>query len=191
MYGPFFHFIPFLITAGYSTASAAWVYSAKSLVSMVCGPAIGNLADRCGCRRVLAIGNAVTGLGILVMLGAASPGANLSTLSVIAFVFLYGSCGGTVVSLIPALTAECVGLRRFGTVSGILLLTATVGQSLGPPVVGKLYDLSGSYALPFMAGFVLEIVAAFMTWTIFPVPGSDLVPLAPGISAVSNCGYQG
>ena len=29
MYGPFFHFIPFLITAGYTTANAAWIYSAN------------------------------------------------------------------------------------------------------------------------------------------------------------------
>lgn len=186
MYGPFFHFIPFLITAGYTTANAAWVYSAKSLVSMVCGPTIGTFADRWGCRRVLAIGNAITGIGILAMLGAAHPSARISTAAVIAFVFLYGSCGGTVVSLIPDLTVESIGLRRFGTLSGILLLTATVGQSVGPPIVGKLYDLSGSYAVPFTAGFGLEIVAAFITWRIFPVPGRDQVPLAPDLPTVAS-----
>jgi MFS family permease len=190
MYGPFFHFIPFLITAGYTTANAAWVYSAKSLVSMVCGPTIGGFADRWGCRRVLAIGNAVTGIGILVMLGAANHSARISTASVIGFVFLFGSCGGTVVSLIPALTVESIGLRRFGTLSGVLLLTATVGQTLGPPIVGKLYDLSGSYALPFAAGFGLEVVAAFITWRIFPVRGHDQVPLAPSLPVAAGYEYR-
>jgi MFS family permease len=186
LYGPFFHFIPFLITAGYTTANAAWVYSAKSLVSMVCGPAIGNLADRWGCRRVLTISNAVTGIGILVMLGATDRRAGISAASIIAFVLLFGSCGGTVVSLVPALTVETIGLRRFGTISGILLLTATVGQTLGPSLVGKLYDLSGSYALPFAAGFVLEIAAALVTWRIFPAPGSDQVPAAPSIKIAAE-----
>lgn len=178
LYGPFFHFIPFLITAGYTTANAAWIYSAKSLVSMVCGPAIGSLADRWGCRRVLAIGNAITGIGILVMLGAAHHRAGISAASVIAFVLLFGSCGGTVVSLVPALTVESIGLRRFGTLSGILLLTATAGQTLGPSLVGKLYDLSGSYALPFAAGFGLEIAAALVSWRIFPAPGCDQLPVS-------------
>jgi MFS family permease len=186
LYGPFFHFIPFLITAGYTTANAAWVYSAKSLVSMVFGPTIGSLADRWGCRRVLAFGNAITGIGILVMLGAANHSARISTASVIAFVFLFGSCGGTVVSLVPALTVESIGLRRFGTLSGILLLTATVGQTLGPPMVGKLYDLSGSYALPFATGFALEIAAAFVTWRIFPAPGCDQMPVAPSRQAAAG-----
>jgi len=186
LYGPFFHFIPFLITAGYTTANAAWVYSAKSLVSMACGPAIGSLADRWGCRRVLALSNAVTGIGILVMLGAADRRAGISAASIIAFVLLFGSCGGTVASLVPALTVESIGLRRFGTISGILLLTATVGQTLGPSLVGKLYDLSGSYALPFAAGFGLEIAAALVTWRIFPAPGSDRIPAAPSIEAAAG-----
>ncbi len=190
MYGPFFHFIPFLITAGYTTANAAWIYSAKSLVSMICGPAIGNLADRWGCRRVLAVGNAVTGAGMLVMLGAASPSPRISAAALIAFVLLYGSCGGTVVSLIPALTVESIGLRRFGTLSGILLLTATAGQSLGPPIVGKLFDLSGSYTIPFAAGFALEIAAAFVTWRIFPVPGSTRI-VAPDLPLASAYDYPG
>jgi MFS family permease len=188
MFGPFFHFIPFLITAGYTTANAAWIYSAKSLVSMVCGPTMGNFADRWGCRRVLAFGNAITGLGILAMLAAGNPNPRISTASVIAFVLLYGSCGGTVVSLVPALTVESVGLRRFGTLSGILLLTATIGQSAGPPIVGKLYDLSGSYTLPFAVGFGMEIVAAFITWRIFPAPGSDQVPAATDVAAIA--GYE-
>jgi len=185
MYGPFFHFIPFLITAGYTTANAAWIYSAKSLVSMVCGPTMGSMADRWGCRRVLALGKVITGTGILVMLGAASHSARISGASAIAFIFLYGSCGGTVVSLVPALTVESLGLRRFGTVSGILLVTATVGQSIGPVMVGKLYDLTGSYSVPFAAGFAMEIVAAIVTWRVFPVRGHDRVPLEPSLQAAA------
>lgn len=57
-------------------------------------------------------------------------------------------------------------------------------QSLGPPIVGKLYDLSGSYSLPFATGFGLEIVPAFITWSILPVPGRDQVPLTPSVVAV-------
>jgi MFS family permease len=186
MYGPFFHFIPFLITAGYTTANAAWIYSAKSLVSMVCGPTMGSFADRWGCRRVLAIGNIITGIGILVLLGAASHSGRISAASTIAFIFFYGSCGGTVVSLVPALTAESLGLRRFGTLSGILLLTATVGQSIGPALVGKLFDLSGSYSVPFAAGFGLEIAAAFITLRIFPARGFDQVPLTPPLAVAAE-----
>ncbi len=190
MYGPFFHFIPFLITAGYTTATAAWIYSAKSLVSMVCGPMMGSFADRWGCRRVLALGNIITGIGIVLLLGAASHNQRFSAAAIIAFILFYGSCGGTVVSLVPALTAETLGLRRFGTLSGILLLTATAGQSIGPALVGKLYDVSGSYAVPFAAGFVLEIAAALVTWRIFPVRGCDQVPLPPSVALAAGYEYR-
>ena len=113
----------------------------------------------------------------------------ISAASTIAFIFFYGSCSGTVVALVPALTAESLGLRRFDTLSGILLVTATVGQSIGPALVGKLFDLTGSYSVPFAAGSGLEIAAAFITWRIFPVRGYDQVLLPPPLPVVAGYEY--
>jgi hypothetical protein len=46
---------------------------------------------------------------------------------------------------------DVFGLRALGAIMGLLALGWRCGAALGPTVTGFLYDVSGSYAVPFGA----------------------------------------
>ena len=51
--------------------------------------------------------------------------------------------------LTSSLTAEVYGLRALGTISGISFLFHQVGGFVSVTLAGFLYDVTGSYTLPF------------------------------------------
>jgi len=94
------------------------------------------------------------------------------------FIVGYGSPTGTTATTIPMLLGECLGMRRFGTLMGIIGFLATVASALGPIVTGLAFDLTGSYMLPFALAAALFAGAAIIAMMIHPAPGHDRVPVA-------------
>jgi hypothetical protein len=81
--------------------------------------------------------------------------------------------GGVAVSLTPVVLVEALGLRRFGSLSGLVGLVATSGTA-GPLLVGVLYDATSSYTISYevcAAAFLVSALAA-----VFIVPMEDLRP---------------
>ena len=60
--------------------------------------------------------------------------------------------------LIPLLTAECLGLKRFGAIAGVAGVFNTLGAFIGPVMLGKIFDATGSYSGAFQICFVLSIL---------------------------------
>jgi MFS family permease len=60
-----------------------------------------------------------------------------------------GIAGAAPVALVPMVTAETLGLERFGTLFGWLGSVVTVGLFIGPLLVGWMTDVTGSYTTPF------------------------------------------
>jgi MFS family permease len=60
-----------------------------------------------------------------------------------------GIAGAAPVALVPMVTAETFGLKRFGTLFGWLGTVVTVGLFIGPLLVGWMTDVTGSYTTPF------------------------------------------
>jgi MFS family permease len=75
--------------------------------------------------------------------------------------------------------ARFFGLRAFAEVSGYLLAATIVGIGVGPLVVGKLYDITGSYAL------ALKIVEASLALSVLSIPflGPYVFGVTPSIGA--------
>jgi len=71
---------------------------------------------------------------------------------------------------------ECLGMRRFATLMGIIGFIATVASALGPIVTGLIFDLTGSYWLPFALCGAMFAAAAVISLTIHPAAGHDQVP---------------
>ena len=70
--------------------------------------------------------------------------------------------GGAV--LIPLLVGECFGLRLFGRILGLTMISATLGGAIGPVLTGRIYDVTASYQLAFVmhtVGFGLAAVIAY------------------------------
>jgi MFS family permease len=114
---------------------------------------LGFIADRWGVRPTAALAFGLILAGILLLLGAeALPVA-------LAFAIVYGFGIGAPLVVNPALTAECLGLKHFGTVFGILTLFTTGGAALGAVLTGFIFDAANSYIPALLLFVALAAVA--------------------------------
>ena len=58
---------------------------------------------------------------------------------------MFGMTAGVTSSVVPVAVVETMGLRRFGSIAGLLGLGATVGLSTGTILVGRIFDITASY----------------------------------------------
>lgn len=66
------------------------------------------------------------------------------------------------------ITKHVFGTERLGTLLGIYTAFVTMGFATGPWLMGRLFDMSGSYTPAFLIFFGLAIVAAFLMSLIEP-----------------------
>jgi MFS family permease len=141
--GTFHHLVAFLESLGYRLHSATLVVSIVLGMAALGKTAMGALGDRIGGKNALAIGFLMIAVGVFILLNA----AHVSILAL--WLVVIGIAGAAPVALVPMVTAETLGLRRFGTLFGWLGTVVTVGLFFGPLLVGWLTDVTGSYTQPF------------------------------------------
>jgi MFS family permease len=108
------------------------------------------MADRMGARQVLAFGMGLLCVSLIDLFAVGTSAFGL--IATMLFIVGYGSPTGTTSTTIPMLLGECLGMRRFGTLMGIIGFIATVASALGP------------------------LVAALIALMVHPAPGNDQVP---------------
>jgi MFS family permease len=172
----FFFITPSLIHAGFTSRNAALVQSAQNLVAVPGLIIAGILADRFSGRKVACAMLAGLGVSSLLLMEAGS-GSSAWPVYVFLFIVLFGSTAGVTAAVFPVALAELVGLKRYGTLSGIIALGSTIGMATGPLLVGRLFDVSGSYALGFEVGAAICFAAAAITLTLTMAPGVELSPV--------------
>jgi MFS family permease len=133
------HLVPYLIGLGYSSTRATTAFSIMLAMQLPGKPVLGWLADRIGIRLTMTIDVALIALGCVLLLGARH------TLPLALFVLVYGFTFGAPVPLIPMLLVDAVGLKRFGSLMGLLSLPAVIGSASGPIIAGAIFDRTGSY----------------------------------------------
>ena len=154
----FLHFIPYAQGEGFSSTSAASAFGLMSGLNFVGLVASGVISDRYSRKNVLATiyGMRVVAFGFLLL----APGA----LGLWGFAVIMGLSWYSSATLTTSLTADIYGLKNLGVLNGISFLAHQVGGSLSAVLAGILYDVTGSYAIPFTIGGVLMAwasVAAF------------------------------
>ncbi len=152
------------------------IFGAKSVFVIFGTIFLGALGDRIGARRVLAFAMLALCLSLVALLGAGSPLFGVSPWHCLRSG--YGTPTGCTSTLVPMLLVESLGMRRFPTLMGIIGFVATVASALGPLVTGRIFDLTGSYSIPFAICAGLFGLGAFITTLVYPAPGHDLVPFA-------------
>ncbi len=172
--GVYYHLVPYLIGAGYSPEHAALIFGAKSLFVTVGTIVLGGLADRIGARRVLAFAMLLLCVSLIDLFAVGSPAFGL--IAAMLFIVGYGSPTGATSTTIPMLLVECLGMRRFATLMGIIGFIATVASALGPIVTGLIFDMTRSYSVPYTLCAALFAAAALIAMMVHPVPGNDQVP---------------
>jgi len=147
------HLMPFLLTDGFNSATAAWVLSTYFIGATVAKPILGVAADRVGIRAGLCLALLMMGLSCALITRVADHRIMFTLAAT------YGFGIGGPVALMPLLGAEAFGLRRYGTLMGLAALAGTGSGVIGPIATGALFDRYGSY-LPAFTFFGVLLVAA-------------------------------
>jgi len=174
--GALIHLVPLMLRAGYTAATAALALSSVHALITVGKPTMGAVGDFIGARKALAAAFAVCALGIVLM-GEAGR-APLLVLGI----FFYAFMLATPIALVPVILLEITGSRSMGTLFGWLFFIQTIGAAIGPIMVGRVFDITGSY----LAGYTLS--AAIFSVAAIAILGCDEVymPLAAEMASAAD-----
>lgn len=151
---PFVHLIPFSNDLGLPNATAVMLFSLIGVGSTVGRFLLGSIADRIGRRLSLVImyaGAAATFAWWLIA-------ANVWQLAI--FALIYGACYGGYVAILPAVAADYFSGPNISGVIGTLITSVAVGNLIGPPIAGFIFDLLQSYTIPIFASIITSLFAA-------------------------------
>ncbi len=152
--GTFHHLVAYLEGLSYTLHSATLVVRIVLGMAAVGKAAMGALGDRIGGKNALAISFAMIASGVIILLNARQPAM------LVAWLIVVGIAGAAPVALVPMVTAETLGLKRFGTLFGWLGTVVTFGLFVGPLLVGWMTDLTGSYTTPFELCAVICVIGS-------------------------------
>ncbi|MGA8056636.1 MAG: MFS transporter [Candidatus Binataceae bacterium] len=152
--GSFIHLVQYLISIGYTLGAGTMVVGFSLGLALIGKPAMGVLGDRIGGKNALAL---------CLLLSAANTAflllARMFWVLVI-FTVVGGLTGSAPIALGPLVQVETLGLKRYGSIAGLLGITFTLGAMMGPPIVGKLADVTGSYAVSFEVCALVAFIGA-------------------------------
>ena len=170
------HFVPYAQEhVGISATLAATIFGVLTGLNVIGAIGGGWLADRYSRKNVLGTVYAVRGLAYLVLIGglvAVDRGITLPILgspglpSLWFFAILAGFSWIASVPVTAALTADVYGLRAMATISGISFFCHQIGAFVSIILGGLLYDMTGSYLLPFALAAAALVPASIASYTI-------------------------
>ena len=159
------HFIPYAEDRGMERSTAALIFAVMSGLNIVGATSAGFLSDKIGgTKNWLTLVYTMRGLAYLFLL--VSPVIGLSTAGLWIFACIAGFSWIATLPLTSSLTAEVYGLRAMGTISGITFMFHQIGGFVSVTLAGLLYDVTGSYTLPFAIIGSLLALAALSAFTI-------------------------
>ncbi|CAG2107617.1 unnamed protein product, partial [Medioppia subpectinata] len=123
----------------------------------------GYLSDHSFVNRLWLYSASLTVCGIATMFSSLAITHSLMTI----YCIVFGISCGTYVSLTSVILVDLLGIEKLTNAFGILLLFQGVASFIGPPIIGWLFDMSGSYDPGFylagcmiaMSGIMLYFIA--------------------------------
>ena len=151
------HAVPFARDQGVSLTGASLSLTAYGIGSAIGRLLGGTLSDRLGARRTIAAAFVLQIVSLVTLLSVPSRAALL--LSLIAFGAGFAASDTVIAQVVP----QVFGMRALGAIMGILTLGWRCGAAIGPALAGFLYDLTGSYRIP----FGLAPLGVLLSWALF------------------------
>lgn len=152
--GSFIHLVQYLIGIGYTQAVGKWVVGFSLGLALIGKPAMGVLGDRIRGKNALALCLLIGAANIAFLLFARHLWA------LVIYTFVGGITSAAPIALGPMVQVETLGLRRYGSIAGLLAIAFTLGAMMGPPIVGRLADATGAYAVSFEVCAIVGLVGA-------------------------------
>lgn len=153
------HLVLYLVDLGYSRSQAADALGFTVGAGILAKLGAGAIALRIPTRRLLVANTALLAFAIALLPFAADP----RLLAVAGFSFGIATSARDV--LIPLSAAEFFGARYFAEIYGVMMLAYFPGGGLGPIVLARVRDVTGSYEMGF--GVCLAILLAALAGQIF------------------------
>jgi sugar phosphate permease len=148
------HLVAFLSDAGFSDAEAARRFSAAVAVGIAGKLGTGLLADRVPKRAAAFVTFGLLAAGSLALLAVGRMPALLPV-----FLAVHGFTVAAENVVLPALVAECFGVRHLAQIYGALMLMLLPGGVAGAVFAGWAYDVLGSYWTAFATFAVLNLAS--------------------------------
>lgn len=142
------HFILFLRDEGYGVRWGSRALSILLLSSLAGRVVVGHFADRFTKKTVMAFFYLTLALAIPLLL------LHRQMLAVLGFAILFGFAMGADYMLIPLVAAECFGLSALGRILALVIMADSLGQTFGPVMAGRIFDIRHSYDL---AWFIITV----------------------------------
>ena len=165
------HVMPYLSSVGIARSMSSLVATGIPLMSIGGRLGLGWLGDRTNRRLVVAGAFAMMGLGLFCFDYASIQGSWLLVPFLVTFGFGYGGC----IALRAALVREYFGRTNFGTIFGVVVGMGMLGQAIGAPITGWVYDNWGSYQNVWFVFVAVAIIALISVLTIRPVRNASEV----------------
>jgi MFS family permease len=154
------HINPYAVDIGIPVLTAAGIVSFISAFSTVGRIATGFLSDKVGGRSML-VACLITSTIALVWLLIAR-----QVWMFYLFAMVFGLAYGGMVPLSTLVPAELFGLKAFGVIYAGLMLISMTGESLGAPVAGFIFDITGHYWPAFLICIILSLLATLLSITV-------------------------
>lgn len=160
------HLIPYAEDVHIDTVTAATAFGVLGAFNVIGTLFAGVVSDRWGHKWVLGWVYAARAVTLVALPFVREP------MLLFAFAVTFGLVDFATVPPTTALSTTLFGRRSGGTVVGLVSLSHQIGSAVGSYAGGLVHDLAGSYVLFFLAGAVLCVAAAAMSWAIHeePVP---------------------
>ncbi|PYM26568.1 MAG: hypothetical protein DMD78_04165 [Candidatus Rokuibacteriota bacterium] len=156
------HVVPFARDQGISLAAASLALTAYGVGAVTGRVSSGVAAERLGTLTTIRLGYVLQIVALVALWRA--PSRDVLLLSLALFGVGFSASDTMVTKVIP----EVFGMRSLGAIMGVLTLGWRTGAALGPATAGFLYDVTGSYAIPFGAAPVAVVVS----WIFFALGSS-------------------
>jgi MFS family permease len=138
------HIVPHATDIGISEVIAAGILSFISGIGIIGRLGIGFVADRIGGRLSLAACLGLITAAVIWLLFVKE------IWMFYVFAVFFGLANGGFMTLLTLVTAELFGLASLGVILGGLTFVGLIGEAIGAPLSGTIFDITGSYTIAFI-----------------------------------------
>ena len=91
------------------------------------------------------------------------------------FAVIFGLGYGGVAALMSPVLAELFGLREHGIILGVAVFAFAAGGTIGPVMMGRIFDISSSYQTAFIVLATIAVTGVILTSLVRPTGKKGLV----------------
>jgi MFS family permease len=159
------HVVPHATDLGIPAITAAGILSFISGIGIIGRLGIGFIADRIGSRLTLTLCLSLLTVSVILLLFVNE------VWMFYVFAVAFGLANGGFMTLLPLVTAELFGLASLGVILGGLTFVGLVGEAVGAPLSGTIFDITKSYSLAFIITIAFCAIAVILSLVLLRYTG--------------------